>query len=62
MSVWAWIGIGLVGWLTLSTVVGLLVAAFLGRVSREVSIRLGGEALVSAMLRRVRSRAHSASS
>jgi hypothetical protein len=62
MSVWAWIALGLVGWLTLSTVVGLLVAAFLGRASREVSVRLGGEALVSAMLRRVRSRTHAASS
>ena len=62
MSVWTWIGIGLLSWLILSTVVGLLVAAFLGRVSRECSVRLGGDALVSALLGRVQSRALSPSS
>jgi hypothetical protein len=62
MSVWTWVGIGLFSWLMLSTVVGLLVAAFLRCASRERSVRLGGQTLVSALLTRVRSRGLSARS
>jgi hypothetical protein len=55
MSVWAWLAIGLVGWLTLSTVVGLSIAAILGRVSRDVSERIDAEAGAATPLTRERS-------
>jgi hypothetical protein len=61
MSVWAWIAIGLLGWLLLSIVVGLLVAALLGRLDRDVAARIPGEALASVLLRRAHSRSVSKS-
>jgi len=52
MAVWAWLAIGMLAWLTLSIVVGLFVAALLGRASRDVPVGIGEEALWSSRLRR----------
>jgi hypothetical protein len=54
MSVWAWFGIALVGVLLLSAVVGVTLAAMLGRISREVSDLLDLEPWASGPLTRAR--------
>ena len=47
MSVWVWLAIGLLGWLALSTVLGLFIAQILRRVSSDVIEPPGWNAPVS---------------
>jgi hypothetical protein len=52
MTVWAWIGVGVAGLLTLSLLVGLAIARVLGTVGTEVGQLLEAEGWTSAPLTR----------
>ena len=52
MSIWAWIGVGVVGLSVLSLVVGLVIARILGRIGEEVAQLLDTEPWASAPLTR----------
>ena len=52
MSAWWWVLVGIAAFLLFSLVVGLALAAILGRIGEEVSELLEGESWVSAPLSR----------
>ena len=52
MSVWAWVAVGVASTLVLSAIVGLAIAAILGRISEDVSELLQADPWASAPLTR----------
>jgi hypothetical protein len=62
VSLWAWIAIALLAWLTLSTVVGLIAGAFLRRIACDGSVKPSADTRRPARLRLVRSRSFPAGS
>jgi hypothetical protein len=62
VSPWAWIAVALLAWLTLSTVVGLIVGAFMSRITNDGTVGQSTGTGRQARLRLVRSRSFPAGS